>query len=33
MSAKTKDKVLKILEGRNAQDGKEQKKHTVKPLV
>ena len=29
VSAKTKDKTLKILEGRNAQDGKEQKKHMV----
>ena len=29
MSAKTKDKMLKILEGGNAQDGKEQKKHMV----
>ena len=29
MSAKTKDKTLKILEGRRAQDGKEQKEHVV----
>ena len=29
MSAKTKDKMLKIFEGRNAQDGKERKKHMV----
>ena len=28
-SAKTKDKILKILQGRNAQDGKEQKKKMV----
>ena len=29
MSAKTKEKLLKILQGRNAQDGKEQKKQVV----
>ena len=30
MSAKTKEKMLKILQGRNAQDGKEQKKQMVR---
>ena len=29
MSVKTKDKMLKMLEGGNIQDGKEQKKHMV----